>query len=421
VPNPSEASRGMTVMEQSTNIKGKKLEGILHDDIVNWKLVAEPQADQYDSLVVLEFTHQGGRASKTGNRNNRSTFFDGMVAFCDQTISSFPSHLIPAPLDHPNIEKACNLIRLWPTVFTQFQLLTESVSPFINTKYFFNTSYSTDGGGFGKIAATIDDPVDFAGALVHEMAHHKLRALGVEVESAERIIKNPPEQQFKSPIRYDRLRPMSGVFHAQYSFTYVCALEIKIIGSCQEVEIVDRSLANLVKLLPKLEFGNQIIKDNVEVDLAGSQFMKGFFAWFNRILEDSYKILDEFQLSPKIFIHPLDDFNIHQDSREILKLIQAKPQQVKNIENVSLGDDMLIYLPEQDKEISLNSSAKMIWELCNGEYTVVEISQKLSQRLGFFDNELLQSEILKNVIEAVVRLCQAEIVTLEEIPCAKSI
>jgi hypothetical protein len=103
------------------------------------------------------------------------------------------------------------------------------------------------------------------------------------------------------------------------------------------------------------------------------------------------------------------------------KFTHAIPHQLKGIEEFCLGDEMIIYLPGEEKGISLNSSAKMIWELCNGEYTVVEISQKLSQRLGFFDNELLQSEILKNVIEAVVRLCQSGILTLEEIPGAKSV
>ncbi|MFX6277450.1 HEXXH motif-containing putative peptide modification protein, partial [Acinetobacter baumannii] len=71
---------------------------------------------------------------------------------------------------------------------------------------------------FGAIHVTIDNVAGCAQALVHEMAHHKLRARGISIETAQRLIANPPSQRCASPIRKDRARPMTAVFHAQYSF-----------------------------------------------------------------------------------------------------------------------------------------------------------------------------------------------------------
>lgn len=253
--------------------KDKELERELDNFLINWKLVAEPQAEQYDSQIVLKFAHQNQLFHKS--LGEHPTFFNGQVNLCHSATSSLPSHCIPAPFDHPNLKKACELIHLWPTVFAQFQLLTDSVYPYTNNQHSSKVSYSSscDGGGFGQIAATVDDPVALAECLVHEMAHHKLRALGVELESAKRIIKNLPEQKFPSPIRYDCLRPMPAVFHAQYSFTYVAALDIEIISSSKEIEIIHRCTNALAQYLPKLEFGGKIIRDNAAVDRVGADFL----------------------------------------------------------------------------------------------------------------------------------------------------
>src|SRR5919202_1179323 len=203
---------------------------IFGNSVICWKRLAEPQIDQYDSLIALEFAQRRGYLRR--DISGAPTFFDGKVAIRNDSALSRPD-CIPATPAHPNIERACDLIRLWPTVFTQCQLLIESVSVFTYTQTSGDTTHnstcntvlicSSGKRGFGTIASTINSDVGFAEALVHEMAHHKLWALGIEFESAERIIRNSPEQKFKSPIRYDCLRSMSAVLHAQYSFTYLSA------------------------------------------------------------------------------------------------------------------------------------------------------------------------------------------------------
>jgi len=381
--------------------------------------MAEPQANQYDSQIVLKFANR----YRCLNDDEISELLTNRVKSCNSRISSFPPYCIPASLDHSNIEKGFKLIQLWPTVFTQFKLLIESVSPFINTQYSSKSkvSFSIDGGGFGKIVATIDDPVAFAECLVHEMAHHKLCALGVALDSGKRIVKNLPEQTFPSPIRYDCLQPMSAVLHAQYSFTYVAALDIEIVNSSKEADILHRATSSLAENLPKLEFGCKVIQDNAEVDLVGADFLEGYFAWLERVLQNGYSILDKFQICPNLFIHPLDSLQKYGKSMELSKYLSARPFQHTDSESYSVGDETLLYLPGLEKGITLNKSAKTIWDLCDGKHTVFEISQHLHQRLGLFDNESLQHELLQDVVNTVIQLCKLEMLKLKKATCEKSV
>jgi hypothetical protein len=276
---------------------------------IDWRRIAQPQGDQYDTLIALEFGKQSGYIRE--GIGNDPTFFDGQVAIReDPSTLHFPD-CIPAEPNHPNVTKGCDLLRLWQPVFKQFQLLIESVAIVRYTPHptdlVVGSICGSGNKGFGTIAATINHHVGFAEALVHEMAHHKLRALGVQFEGSERIIKNPPDQKFHSPIRYDCLRPMAAVLHAQYSYTYVSALDIKIISAAIDQER-DYAIAkgSLASNLPKLEFGLQVIQDNATLDSAGNNFIEGLIDWSKQIFRDGHTILDKFQIAPEEFIHPLE-------------------------------------------------------------------------------------------------------------------
>ena len=275
---------------------------------IDWRRIAEPQGDQYDTLIALEFAKQSGYIRE--GIGNDPTFFDGEVAIReDPSTLHFPDCVL-ADFNHPNVNKGANLLHLWQPVFRQFQLLIESVAIVDYTPHptdlVVGSICGSGNKGFGTIAATINHHVGFAEALVHEMAHHKLRALGIQFEETERIIQNSPDQKFPSPIRYDCLRPMAAVLHAQYSYTYVSALDIKIINAAidynRDYSIAEGSLANN---LPKLEFGLRVIQDNAILDTAGNNFMEGLIDWSKQIFRDAYVIFEKFQINPEEFDHPL--------------------------------------------------------------------------------------------------------------------
>src|SRR5260221_11585139 len=92
------------------------------------------------------------------------------------------------------------------------------------------SSSHSDEAEFGIIYASVESPLCLAQAMVHEMAHHKLRALGISAESATRLITNDPAQLFDCPIRKDRKRPMIALFHEEYTFVHVTCLDLHMIA-----------------------------------------------------------------------------------------------------------------------------------------------------------------------------------------------
>jgi hypothetical protein len=202
------------------------------------------------------------------------------------------------------------LLRLSPEVLTQLVSLIDTVSLFLDAQvpddWVVGSICGQGAEGFGSIATTLNHHAGFAEALVHEMAHHKLRALGVGVEAAERLVTNPPGQLYPSPIRYDCLRPMTAVVHAQYSYTYISALDLKIVQGPTPPDRTRRiAQGSLAPILPKLEFGLKVIADNVTVDALGGDFFDGFLRWNRRVLEDGYAILEALGVRPQPFKHRL--------------------------------------------------------------------------------------------------------------------
>jgi HEXXH motif-containing protein len=170
-------------------------------------------------------------------------------------------------------------------------LLDRTIPAGENGKYLGSSSHSEE-SMFGTMYATVYDPMGLAQAFVHEMAHHKLRALGISTEGTSGLIVNPPDELYASPIRKDKLRPMSAVFHAEYSFIYVTALDIRMI----ELETADDKKANLLKLLARnvirMEEGFDTIWKNIKVDHDGRKFVDSFLRWAEQIIYRGKVMLD---------------------------------------------------------------------------------------------------------------------------------
>src|SRR5262245_26598220 len=78
---------------------------------IDWRRMAEPQTDEYDSRVTLNLACQNGYARR--EPNSEVTIFDGAVAVRNDSETLGPGHL-PAPPGHKNINAASELIRFWP-------------------------------------------------------------------------------------------------------------------------------------------------------------------------------------------------------------------------------------------------------------------------------------------------------------------
>lgn len=281
---------------------------MLVESRVDWSRVAEPQADGYDSVITLEFAAQNGYTRPSHQAVAR--FLGNAVALLPDATVIFPDDYELAPSDHFNVERAEQLIRLWPDGFEQCQRLLDSVTVFKHRgsfdDYVIGSVCGPGSRGFGSVAVTVDNHVGFAEGLVHEMGHHKLTALGVQLETTQRLLVNDPSVRFPSPIRYDCLRPMSAVLHAQYSYTYILALDLAILRANLDLQrdqcIAERSLAIIA---PKLRFGMQVIRAHAAPDRSGELFLTAFGDWVSRVVNESEQFLRRFNVPEVPFEHPL--------------------------------------------------------------------------------------------------------------------
>jgi hypothetical protein len=88
----------------------------------------------------------------------------------------------------------------------------------------------------------------------------------------------------------------------------------------------------------------------------------------------------------------MNTVNMHTESREAKEKaveVASKPRRREGIEAHSVWDELVLYVPGRELGVSLNRSARAIWELCDGRRTLAEISQELARDLGCPDDELL--------------------------------
>ncbi len=142
----------------------------------------------------------------------------------------------------------------------------------------------------------------------------------------------------------------------------------------------------------------------------------------NGVTADSKtKINTAQQMSTKHHIDTLkgDDVpfvDLHSDAHnDSIDLVYSRPCRRNGIEEHNLLDEVVLYYPEREVAFSLKSSAKAIWELCDGKHTVIEISQKLGSRFG-----CSMEKLLSDVKATVIQLHKHVLLELKNISRTKS-
>jgi HEXXH motif-containing protein len=263
---------------------------------VDWSRAAVPQDDLYDARLAAHLASTSASPLRDVYWTRRPVgdapaLFDGAVAARYCYPATYYPTLTDAPLDHPHLTLAADLVRRWPAAYEQFRMLIDSVHPLLIPNEAQDDpdhlGYARSHGEehmFGTIMASVNSAVMLAECLVHEMAHHKLRAFGVSFETAWRFIANPLEALFESPIRKDKLRPMTAVFHAMYSYTYVTELDLRIIDGEPDGRRMDKLLRRLAYNVKRLEEGRAVLRQHMTVDAEGELFMTPYHDWLDVVI-----------------------------------------------------------------------------------------------------------------------------------------
>ena len=188
---------------------------------IDWSRLAEPQADQYDTDVILRLASRRSRRAErscTGERRSVSRRPHSMGRWRFVTRAGRCPNLLRCRRNIPTrlpitrtSEHAAEHVRSWPVGFAQCQRLLEAIHPATHPQMPLESTDIYRGSLchsferlFGTIWATIFCPTGLAEAIVHEMAHQKLRVLGVSVESATAVVGNNPSNLYASPVIKDR-------------------------------------------------------------------------------------------------------------------------------------------------------------------------------------------------------------------------
>lgn len=261
---------------------------------VDWTRMAAPQAGGYDVETALGLARDEQKW-KQPSRIKPPTFFEGRVGIRPWPFGPLDvSTLVPGELDHPHLGQAEeHLRRLWPDAYSAFQHLIVGVYPIHDTAHVpgDGTIGSSSGHSVQRpftVYATYFDPFGTAEAFVHEMAHVKLRCLGVQIESATRMIQNDPSELYVSPLRSYK-RPMTAVVHAYYSWLHITELDARLAE-----HDLDRAMTVFGRNLARVEQMREEIARHVRTDEAGDAFLAACSAWADTLTARGESLTDTF-------------------------------------------------------------------------------------------------------------------------------
>jgi HEXXH motif-containing protein len=186
----------------------------------------------------------------------------------------------------PALAAAVGLVRRWPEMAAQWPRIVNTIQPYTDPTAApgrLGSCSHNEAWRFGAIALTADCALGAAQAIVHETAHHKLRALGVDNEQAVRIIRNPAADLFPSPV-VGCPRPMTALLHAHYSFMHVLELDLRMLDGEEDPgrrrDIVTLLRRNAVRLAES----GETIRRHADTDEAGAPFVGELLRWTDEAL-----------------------------------------------------------------------------------------------------------------------------------------
>lgn len=267
---------------------------------IDWKRVAAPQEDGYDTAVILELAKTGRYAKGAPEPDGSAVWPDGRARWATAIADNRkpdPSYIV-LPLDDHILVKGIKVLDLWPAVRKQCADILVGVVPMTSEHRApwrgggHGCSCGHLGDDFGWIYSTADDAWGFAEGMVHEMGHWKLRALGMWFEDwTSLILDHKFDELYASPVRKDKARPMGAVLHAQYSYIHVArmtTLALQAKGKAadqQDIEWAELQLSRITE-------GQNTLREHARGTAGvGDLFLQGVDEWTTSVIADGRAIV----------------------------------------------------------------------------------------------------------------------------------
>lgn len=236
--------------------------------MIDWARIAVPQPDGYDTVQLLDLARERWGYVRQIGDGPRWLGLELLKATAPNGET-----LLPVELEDPRLEGVAGAIDAWPDGrralafldhFTPLQYAGE-----LGAGSCSGHNRADESGGRMGVYVTINDAIGGAEGVMHELAHQRLHAMGIDLEAHDRrLLLNDDEWRFFSPIRRDVLRPMSALLHGIYAWTFVL-----------EIDLANDGLTYLASNVPKVRRGLQEIEANVQATDEGQAFLGGFLSW----------------------------------------------------------------------------------------------------------------------------------------------
>ncbi|WP_452601348.1 aKG-HExxH-type peptide beta-hydroxylase [Pontimicrobium sp. MEBiC06410] len=352
----------------------------------DWEIMAVPQPDASDTMLILKHAKNSNLIPTPPHKENEPKLFNNKVTLRHFTWDeNFLSRFKHAPFNHPSIKEAENIIKLWPEVYTQFGDIITAFNPVLiqgveDQKDYGGSNSHQPNNTLGSVWATVHNPVLLAQALVHEMAHNKLFALGQHFTSKSPLFKNEDHELFDSPIRLDIPRPISAVFHGVYAFTHVLALD-NILFKKGNTDYKNQVLNVLEHNALRVKKGLFLIEKCAKLTEQGHAFLTTFSKWANQEITEALNTLKTNITNkdkPIIIIGPNSD-----KKTDLVKALEKQYQKPS--------------ITSKELYLAVLSQSSIIKQKKIAIYGSLELVEVLEKSEKFSDVELLQNWLTSGV------------------------
>lgn len=257
---------------------------------IDWRRIARPQDDGYDSKVIHAFdTARGWK--KAVYEPADVTLCEGQIAIRAPRIAmSMGDGTLVATPNQEWANRQTQALNTWDAGYRAMRGYLDELWPWVSGVVGKGCSSGhavwTPERNYHGVFITIDDWQGCAQGFYHEFGHLRLESLGIHVESHDgALLLNPPDELYTSSVRYDVKRPMSAVLHGVYAWLMFTENDLHVSPDADTF----RQYAS--HNLPKIVAGINEIHCYAKWTPNGQAFADGLFDWSDDILERGQKLL----------------------------------------------------------------------------------------------------------------------------------
>ena len=291
---------------------------------IDWKRIAKPQPDGYDSEVIAsilyekygwkkitpstELTLCNGAVGITedklvllGRTSKDSPMQDGMSYITPELITNIDRFLMGWPDGSLMLQNF--LDEYWPkwsaTMHPQARgsssghnVMSDNLLNPTGEKLILNSVY-----------VTANDPQGCSAGTYHEVGHARLESIGININTHDnQLLLNTLDELYDSPVRWDVKRPMSAVVQGVYSWIMLseadlqCGLNLTgwdTKNPLVQVSPAEASAVYLIGNIPKIEDGLVEIRTHAKLTPEGVAFMDGYLEWGEDLVSRALPFLKE--------------------------------------------------------------------------------------------------------------------------------